>query len=225
MSCDGVSPTCVVFSFSSVAQSCPTLRDLLNRSTPGLPVQCQLPESTQTHVHSVSDAVQPSHPLSSLLHPPSIFPSIRVFSKESVLHIRWPKYWSFSCSISPSSEHPGLILRMDLLDLLAIQRTLKSLLQHHSSKASILQCSCFFIVQLSHPYTTTGKTIALTRWTFVGKVISLVFNMLSRLVIAFLPKSKHLLISWLQSPSAVILEHKKIKSATDSTISPSTCQK
>ena len=145
-----------------------------------------------------------------LLLLPSIFPSIRVFSNESVLHIRWPKYWSFNFSISPSSEHPGLIsFRMDWLDLLAVQGTLKSLLQHHSSKASILWHSAFFIVQLSHPYTTTGKTIALTRWTFVGKVMFLLFNMLSRLVITFLPRSKHLLISWLQSPSAVILEPKK----------------
>ena len=141
---------------------------------------------------------------------PSIFPSIRVFSNESALHMRWPKYWSFSFSICPSNEHPGLIsFRMDWLDLLAIQGTLKSILQHHSSKTSILQCSAFFIVQLSHPYMTTGKTIALTRGTFVDKVISLLFNMLSRLVITFLPRSRRLLISWLQSPSAVILEPKK----------------
>ena len=138
-----------------------------------------------------------------LLLLPSIFPSIRVFSNESVLHIKWPKYWTFSFNISPSNEHPGLIsFRMDWLDLLAVQRTLKSLLQHHTSKASILQHSAFFIGQLSYPYMTTGKTIALSRWTFVGKVMSLLFNMLSRLVITFLPKSKHLLISWLQSPSA-----------------------
>ena len=136
--------------------------------------------------------------------------------------MRWPKYWSFGFSISPSNEHQGLIsFRMDWLDLLAVQGTLKSLLQHHSSKASILRCSAFFTVQLSHPYMTTGKTIALTRWTFVGKVISLLLNMLSRLVITFLPRSKHLLISWLQSPSAVILEPPKIKSATVSTLSPS----
>ena len=142
---------------------------------------------------------------------PSIFPSIRVFSNESALHIRWPKYWSFSFNIRPSNEHPGLIsFRMDWLDLLAVQGTLKSLLQHHSSKASIPRCSAFFIVQLSHQYMTTGKTIALTRQTFVGKVMSLLLNMLSRLVIAFLTRSKHLLISWLQSPSAVILEPKKI---------------
>ena len=138
---------------------------------------------------------------------PSIFPSIGIFSKESDLHIRWPKYWSFSFSISPSSEYSGLIsFRMDWLDLLAVQGTHKSLLQHHSSKAPLLWCSAFFIVQFSHPYTTSGKTIALTRQTFVDKVMFLLFNMLSRLVITFLPKSKHLLISWLQSPSAVILE-------------------
>ena len=149
------------------------------------------------------------HPLLLL---PSIFPSIRVFSNESALHIRWPKYWSFSFNISPSNEHTGLIcFRMDWLDLLAVQGTLKSLLQHHSSKASILRCSAFFIVQLSHPYMTTGKTIALTRQTFVGKVMSQFFNMLSSLVITFLPRSKCLLISCLQSPSAVILKPPKIK--------------
>ena len=138
---------------------------------------------------------------------PSIFPSIRVISNESALRIRWPKYWSFSFNISPSNEHPGLIsFRMDCLDLFVVQGTLKSLLQHHSSKASILRRSAFFTVQLSHPYMTTGKNIALTRWTFVGKVMSLLFNMLSSLVITFLPRSKHLLISWLQSPYAVILE-------------------
>ena len=159
-----------------------------------------------------------------LLLLPSIFPSIRVFSNESALHIRWLKYWSFSCTISPTNEHPGLIsFRMDWLDLLAVQGTLKSPLQHHSSKASILRHSAFFTVQLSHPYMTTGKTIALTRWTFVDKVMSLLFNMLSRLVITFLPRSKHLLIPWLQSPSAVILEPRKIKSATVSTVSPSVC--
>ena len=144
-----------------------------------------------------------------LLLLPSIFPSIRVFSNESALHIRWPKYWSFSFNISPSNEHSGLIFRMDWLDLLAIQGTLKSLLQHHSSKASILWCSAFFTVQLSHLYMTTGKTIALTRWTFVDRVMSLLLNMLSRLLITFLPRSKRLLISWLQSPPAVILEPKK----------------
>ena len=197
--------------FSSVAQSCPTLCDPMNCSTPGGPVHHQLPEFTQTHVHQVADAIQPSHPLSSPLLLPPIPPSIMGFSNESTLLIRWPKYWSFSFSISPSSEHPGLIsFRMDWLDLLAVQGTLKSLLQHHSSKASILWLSVFFTVQLSHPYMTTGKTIALIRWTFVGKVLSLLFNMLSKLVITFLPRSKYLLISWLQSPSAVILEHKKI---------------
>jgi len=154
-----------------------------------------------------------------LLH--SIFPSIRVFSNESILPIRWPKYWSFNFSISASNEYPGLIsFRMDCLDLLPVQETPKSLLQHHSSKASILQHSAFFIVQLSHPY-ITGKTITLTRQTFVGKVMSLLFNMLSRLVITFLPRNKSLLISWLQSPSAVILEPKKIKSLTVSIVSPS----
>ena len=157
-----------------------------------------------------------------LLLLPPIPPSIRVFSNELALGIRWQKYWSFSFSISPSNEHPGLVsFRMDWLDLLAVQRTLKSLLQHHSSKAPILQHSAFFIVQPSHPYMTTGKTIALTRQTFFGKVMSLLFNMLSRLVIAFLQRSKRLLISWLQSPSAVILEPKKIKSATVATVSPS----
>ena len=157
-----------------------------------------------------------------LLLLPPIPPSIRVFSNESILHMRWPNYWSFSFSISPSKEIPGLIsFRMDSLDLLAVQGTLKSLLQHHSSKASILQRSAFFTVQLSHPYMTTGKTIALTRWTFVGKVMSQLLNMLSRLVITFLPRSNCLLILWLQSPSAVILEPRKIKSDTVATVSPS----
>ena len=156
-----------------------------------------------------------------LLLLPPIPPSIRVFSNESTLHMRWPKYWSFSFNISPSNEHPGLIsFRMDWLDLLAAQGTLKSLLQQHSSKASILWHSAFSVVQLSHPYMTTGKTIALTRQTFVGKVMSLLLNMLSRLVITFPPRDKHLLISWLQSPSAVILEPRNIKSAT---VSPSIC--
>ena len=174
----------------------------MNSSTPGLPVH-QLPEFTQTHVHQINDAIQPSHPLLSPSPPAPTPPSIRVFSNESALHMRGPKYWSFSFSISPSNEHPGLIsFRMDWLDLLAVQGTLKSLLQHCSSKASILQRSAFFIVQLSHPYMTTGKTTALTRWTFVGKLISLLFKMLSRLIITFLPRSKLLLISWLQSPSA-----------------------
>ena len=182
--------------FSSVAQSCPTLGDSMNRSTPGLPVHYQLLEFTQTHVHRVSDAIQPSHPLSSPC-PPAPNPSQRwVFSNETTLRMRWPNYWSFSFSISPSNEHPGLIFfRMDWLDILAVQGTLKSLLQHHSSKASILWCSSFFTAQLSHSYMTTGKTTALTRWTFFGTVMCLLFNMLSRLVITFLPRSKRLLIS------------------------------
>ena len=171
------------------------------------------------------ESVMPSNHLI-LCHPllllPSIFPSIRVFSNESVLPIRWPEDWSFSFSTSPANEHPGLIsFRIDWLDLLAVQGTLKSLLQHHSSKASVLQHSAFFRVQLSHPYITTGKTIALTRQTLVGKVMSLFFNMLSRLVIVFLPRTKCLLISWLQSPPAVILEPQKIKSVTVSNVSPS----
>ena len=173
------------------------------------------------------ESVMPSYHLIlclPLLLLPSIFPSIRVFSNESALRIRWPQYWSFSFNINPPSEHSGLIFfRMDWLNLLAVQGTLKSLLQHHSSKASLLQCSAFFMVQLSHPYMTTGKTKALTRWTFVGKVMSLLFNMLSRLVIIFLPRSKRLLISWLQSPSAVNLGPQKIKSAILTTVSPSIC--
>ena len=165
--------------FSSVAQSCPTLCDPMNCSTPGLPVHHQLPEFTQTHVRRVSDAIQPSHPLLPLLILHPIPPSIRGFSSESALHM----YWSFGFSIIPSKEHPRLIsFRMDWLDLLAVQETLKSLLQHHSSKTSILRYSAFFTVQLSHPYMTTEKTRALTRGTFVGKVMSLLFNMPSRLV-------------------------------------------
>ena len=161
------------------------------------------------------------HPL---LFLPSIFPSIRVFSNKSTLYMRWPKYWSFSFNISPSNDHPGLIsFRMDWLDHLAVQGTLKSLLQHHSSKTSILRCSAYFIVQISQPYMTTGKTIALTRRTFVDKVMSMLLNMLSRLVITFLPGSKCLLISWLQSSSAMILEPRKIKSDTVSSVSPSFC--
>ena len=172
---------------------------------------------------SIESVIPSSHLI--LCHPllllPSIFPSSRVFSDESALHIRWPKHWSFSFNISPSNEHPGLIsFRMDWSDLLAVQGTLKSLLQHHSSKASVLRRSAFLTVQLSHPYMTAGKTIALTRRTFVDRVMSLLFNRLSRLVITFLPRSKHLLISWLQSPSAVILEPQKIKSDT---VSPSIC--
>ena len=159
-----------------------------------------------------------------LLLPPSIFPSIRVFSNESVHQIRWPKYWSFSFSMSPSNEYSELIsFRMNWLDLLAVQETLKNLLQYHSSKASILRCSAFFIVQLLSAYMTNGETIALSRHTFVNKVMSLLFNMLSRLVITSLPRSKHLLISWLQSPSVVILEPPKIKSSTISIVSPSIC--
>ena len=154
----------------------------------------------------------------------SIFPGIRVFSNELILHIRWPKYWSFSSSISPSNEYSGFIsFRIDWFDLLEVRGTFKNLLQHHSSKASIFHHSAFFMVQFSHPYMTTGKTIALTKWTFVGKVTSLLFNMLSRLVITFLPRSKSLLISWLQPPSAVILEPKKVKSVTVSFVSPPIC--
>ena len=182
--------------------------------------------SQSSHKPMSTKSVMPSNHLilcRPLLLLPSIFPSIRVFSSESALLMRWPKYWSCSFSISPSNEHPELIsFRMDWLDLLAVQGTLKSL-QHHSSKASIIRCSAFFIVQISHPHMTTGKTIALTRRTFVGKVMSLLFNMVSRSIITFLPRSKHLLISWLQSPSAVILEPRKIKLATVSTVSPSIC--
>ena len=194
--------------FSSVAQSCPILCDCMNCSILGFSVYHKLPELTQTYVHQVGDAIQTSHLLLLPLFLPSIFPSIRVFYNGSILHIRWPKNWNFS----PSNEYSGLIsFRMDWLDLLAVQGTLKSLLQQNSSKASILQCSAFFRVQLSDLYMmNTGKTIALTIWTFVGKVMTLIFNMLSRLVIAFLPRSKHLLISWLQSPSAVIWEPTKI---------------
>ena len=203
--------------FSSVAQVCPAFCDPWAAA-------CQISLSI-TNSRSLLKLmsivlVMPSihlilcHPL----FPPSIFTSISVFSN----HIRWPKYWSFSFNISPSNEHPGMIsFKMDRLDLFAVQGTLKSLLQHQTSKASILQHSAFFIVQLSHPYMTTGKIIALTRQTFVGKVMSLLFNMLSRLVITFLPRSKRLLISWLHSPSAVILELPKIKSDTVSTVSPS----
>ena len=173
------------------------------------------------------ESVMPSNHLilcRPLLLPPSIFPSIRVFSSESALRIWWSKHWSLSFSISPSNEYSGLIsFRIDWFDLFAIQRTLKSLLQHHSSEASVLQHSAFFVVQLSHPFMATGKTIALTIRTFVGTVMSLLFNMLFSLVIAFLPRSKHLLISWMQSPSAVILEPKKIKSVTVFIVSPSIC--
>ena len=198
--------------FNSVTQSCLTLCNPMNRSTPGLPVHHQLPEFRKL---MPIELVMPSNHLilcGPLLLLPSIPPNIRVFSNESTLRMRWPKYWSFSFSINPSNEHPGLIsFQMDWLDLHAVQGTLKSLLQHHRSKASIFRHSAFFTVQLSHPYMTTGKTVALTRWTFVGKVMSLLFNMLSRLVITFLPRSKYLLISWLQSPSAVISEPPKNK--------------
>ena len=198
-----------------MAQSCLILCDPMNHSTTGLQSitnSRSLPEPMSVESVTPSNHLIPCRPLLLL---PSIFPIIRVFSNESALHIKWPKYWSFSFNISPSNEHSGLIsFRMDWFDLLAVQGTLKSLLQHHSSKASILQHSAFFIVQLSHPYTTTRKIIALTGWTFVDKVMSLLFNMLSKLVITFLPRSKHLLISWLQSPSTVILELRKIKSAT-----------
>ena len=212
--------------FSSVAQSCLTLCNPMNGSTPGFSVHHQPPELAQTHVHRVGDTIQPSHSLSSPSLLPSIFPSIRVFSNESVICIRWPKYWSFSFSISLSNEYSGLIsFRLDWFDLFVVQGTLKSLLQHYSSKASLLWSSAFFMVQLSHLYITPGKTIALTRYTFVGKVMSLLFNTLSRLVITFLPRSKSLLFSWLQSPSTVILEPKKIKSVTVSIVSPSICHK
>ena len=192
--------------FSSVAQSCPALCDPIDCSTQA---SLSITNSWSLLRLMFIESMMPSkhlilcHPL---LLPPSIFPNIRVFSNESVLCIRWPKYWSFSFNISPSNEHPGLIsFRMDWLDLLVVQGTLKSLLQHHSSKASVLRHSAFYIVQLSHPYMTTGKTTALTRCTYVGTVMSLSLNMLSTLVITFLPGSKHLLISWLQSLSAVIL--------------------
>ena len=185
--------------FSPVAQACVTLCDPMDCSTPGLPVHHQLPEFTQTM--SIMSVMPSNHLI--LYHPfllPQITPSIRVFSNVSTLNMRWPKYWSFSFSISPSKEYSGLIsFRIDWLDLLEVQEILKGLIQHQTSKASVLQCSAFFIVQSSHPYMTTGKTIALTKQTFVGKVMSLLFNMLSRLVIAFLPRSKHLLTSWLQS--------------------------
>ena len=196
-------------SVSSVTQSCPTLCNPMDCSMPDFPIHHKLPEFAQTHAHWVGDAIQPSILCCPLL-PPSIFASISVFFNESALCIRWPKYWSFSFSISPFNEYSGLIsFRMDWLDLLVVQGILKSLLQHHNSKASILQCSAFFIVQLSHPYTTTGKNIVLNRWTFVGWIMSLFFNMLSSLNVAFLPRSKRLLISWLQSPSAVTLEPRK----------------
>ena len=219
-----IASTHVAYQFSSLNQSCLTLCDPIDCSMPVFLVHHQLPKLAQTHVHRVSDDIQPFHSLSSPSPLPLIFPSISIFSNESVFCNRWPKYWTFSFSISPSNEYSGLISSMiDCFDLLVVQGALKSLLQHHSSKASVLLCSAFFMVQLSHPYMTTGKTIVLTRWTIVGKVMSLFFNMLSRFVIAFLPRSKHLLISWLQSPSAVILEPKKIKFVTVSIVSPPIC--
>ena len=210
-----------IFQFSSVSQLCPILCDPIDCSTPGLPVHHQLLEFTQTHVLWVGDAIQPSHLLSSPSPPNFSLSQHQGLFNESVLHIKWPKDWSFSFSISPFNEYSRLIsFKMDWLDLLTVQGTLKSLLQHHSSKVSIFQHSAFFMVQLSHLYMTTGKTIALTRWTFVNQVMSLLFNMLSRLVIAFLPRSK-CLISRLQSLSVVILEPPKMKSLTVSTVSPS----
>ena len=194
----------VQFSHSVVSNSLP-----IDQSTPGLPVHHQLLDFTQTRVHWVSDAIQPSYPLSS-----PYSPAFNLSQHQGLLHIRWPEYWSLRVNISPSNEHPGMIsFAMDWLDLLAVQGTLKSLLQHHSSKASVIQRSDFFIVQLSHPYMTTWKTKS-----FAGKVMSLLFNMLSRLIITFLPMSKHLWISWLKSPSAVILEPQKIKSGTVFTV-------
>ena len=192
--------------FSSVTHSCPTLCDPLTAAPQASLSITNFPSLLK--LMSIKSVMPSNHLIlcQPLLLPPSIFPSIRVFSNESVVCIRWPKYWSFSFSISPSNEYSGLIsFRMYCLDLLAVQGTLKSLLQHHSSKASILQCSAFFIVQFSHPYMTTGTTIALTRWTFVGKIMSLLFNMLSRLVITFLPRSKCLLISWLQSNTGIVI--------------------
>ena len=209
--------------FSSVAQSCPTLGDptAARQASPSI-------TNSQSLFKLVSiESVMPSNHLilcRPLLLPPSIFPSIRVFSNESVLCIRWPKFWRFSFSTHPSNEYSGLVsFRVYWFDLLAIQGTLKSLLQHHRSIESVLRCSAFFMVQLSHPYMTTGKTIALTRRTFISKMMPLLFNMLSRFVIAYLARSKRLLISLLQSPSVMILEPKKIKSATVSTVSPSIC--
>ena len=208
------------FSCCSVAQSCLTLCDPTDCSMPGFPVLHQsLLILMSTELLMLSNHLILCPPLLLL---PSIFPSIRVFSNESVLQIRWPKYWGFS--FSPSREYSGLIsFRIDWFDFLAVQGILKSLLQHHSWKASILWRSAFFMVQLSHPYTTAGKTIALTRWAFAGKVMSLLFNILSRFVIVFLPRSKHLLILWLKSPSTVILKPKKIKSVTVFFVSPSIC--
>ena len=202
---------CDICQFSSVVQSCPTLCDPMDCSTPSFPSITN--SQSLLKLMSIESVMPSSHLIlcCPLLLPPSIFLSVSVFSSESVLCIRWPKYWSFSFNINPSNEYSGLIsFRMDWLNLLAVQGTLKSLLQHHSSKPSILRPSAFFLVQLSHPYMTTGNITALTRQIFFGKVMSLLFNMLSRLVIAFFPRSKHLLIPWLQSPSSMILEPKKI---------------
>ena len=183
-----------------VAKSCPTLCDPVNCSTPGFPALHYVPEYAQTHLHWVDDAIQLSHPLSSPSPPALNFPSIRLFSNESVLCVSWPMYWSFTCSISPSNDYSGMIsLRIDRFDLLAVQGTLKRLLQYHTSKAPVLRCSACFLVQLSHPHMTTGKTIALTIWNCFSKVMTLIFNMLSKIFIAFLPRSKCILISWLQS--------------------------
>ena len=203
----------MLFLFSSVQFGCSVRSDFVTQWTVAHQASLSITKSwSLLKLLSIESMMSSNHLI--LCHPllllPSFFPSIRVFSNESTLRMRWPKYWSFSFSIIPSKEHPGLIsFRMDWLDLLAVRGTLKSLLQHHSSKASILQCSVFFRVQLSHPYMTTGKPIALTRWTFVGKVMSLLFNMLSRLVITFLSRSKCILISWLQSTSAMILKPPK----------------
>ena len=217
----------VLYVSCSVNKSCLTLWDPMDCSTPGFPVLHCFLEFSQSHVHWIDDAIQPSHPRLILCCPllllPSTFPSIRVFSNESALCIRWSKYWSFSSSISPSNEYLGLIsFSIDWFDL-PLQGIFKSLLQHHSLKVSNLRHSDFFIVWLSHPYMTTGKIVALTRWTFVGKVMSVLFNTLSRFIIAFLPRGKHLLISWLQSLSTVILEPKRMKSVTICIISLSIC--
>ena len=214
----------ILLQFSSVTQLCPTLCDPMDCSMPGFPVHHQLPKLAQSHVHWVSDAIQPLHSLSSPSSPSFSLPQHQgLFQWVSSSH-QVTKVLELQLQHHASNEYSGLIsFRMDWFDLFAVQGSLKCLLQHHSSKASILRCSAFFMVQLSHPYMTTGKTIALTRQTFVGKVMSLLFNMLSRLVITFRPRSKRLLISWLQSPSAVILEPRKIKSATVSTVSPSIC--
>ena len=219
-------PPVLFHQFSSVAQSCPTLCNPMDCSMPGFPVHHN--SRSLLKLMSIESAMPSNQPIlyHLLLFLPSIFPSIRVFSNESVLHIRWPKYWSFSFFISPSNEYLRLIsIRMDWFDLLAVQGTVESLLQHHSSKASVLLCSAFFRVQISHLYMTTGKTVALIIWTFVGKVMSLPFNTLSRLIIAFLPRSKHILILWLLSLSTLILEPRNIKSATIFTFYPSICHK